>query len=293
MAESPITRSQLLVSTGFDVGVGAFHLAGTIKQSGGAGVGSMRVLGRYAAVLLAHGRGRYADANGVSGDLTAGDLVIVFPEIPHRYGPGRGDEWDEFYVVFSGPAFDLWRSEGIVTPERPILRLGAVHSWLERGLTLVDRCESASTAEQIKRICGLLEMLADASPTASPPPVEPRWLSRTKALLRSRLSDDLELEAVARAAGMSYESFRKRFTKELGTSPAQYRMRAKIVAADELLSSTDQSLRQIALTLGFSDEFHFSHRFKASTGESPRERRSQLKTARDKLNNSDAFRTKE
>jgi AraC-like DNA-binding protein/predicted GNAT family N-acyltransferase len=71
---------------------------------------------------------------------------------------------------------------------------------------------------------------------------------------------------------MSYESFRKRFQRETGVSPARYRTLRRIEAARELLRYSPQlTNRQIAETLGFADEYHFSRRFTQIAGSTPRQ----------------------
>jgi transcriptional regulator GlxA family with amidase domain len=71
---------------------------------------------------------------------------------------------------------------------------------------------------------------------------------------------------------VSYEQFRKRFQHEVGVSPARYRLQRRVEAARELLRySPRMTNRQVAETLGFADEFHFSRRFTQITGSTPRD----------------------
>jgi AraC-like protein len=46
--------------------------------------------------------------NGNAQAVAAGDLIWVYPDLGHEYGPWKGERWDEFFVVFDGPIFDLW-----------------------------------------------------------------------------------------------------------------------------------------------------------------------------------------
>ena len=59
------------------------------------------------------------------------------------------------------------------------------------------------------------------------------------------------------------------FKKYFGTSPLKYVNEARLNQAKRLLKSTDESVAQIAEETGFRDLYHFSKRFKASTGYSP------------------------
>src|SRR5688500_18686630 len=71
----------------------------------------MRVFGAYATVYVYEGGGYYDDANGLRHAVAAGDLILVFPDLPHCYVPGDGG-WSELFLVFEGAAFDLWTTQG-------------------------------------------------------------------------------------------------------------------------------------------------------------------------------------
>ena len=101
-------QSRLLIKHSLDSPLGRASLAGSARHSAGVPFASMRILGSYALVYVVGGSGRYADARGVEQKVAAGDLITVFPEIAHAYGPGPREHWDETYIVFDGPVFDLW-----------------------------------------------------------------------------------------------------------------------------------------------------------------------------------------
>ena len=57
----------------------------------------------------------------------------------------------------------------------------------------------------------------------------------------------------------------------MGESPLRYLAVLRAQRAIDLLANTNQSLDQIAKTVGYSDGFSFSKMFKSITGESPRD----------------------
>lgn len=258
--------------------LGRLGAAGYIRESAGLRGPEFRVLNSYAIVYLLDGSGTYRDVQRHECSVSAGDLIVLFPEIGHLYGPGAGEHWSELYVMFEGPAFDLWRQAGLLNPARPICRLEPISTWLDRlEQTLRPNALTPSgRALELSRFLAVLtEMLApnDHQPLAAP---DPAWLNQACAMLSADLGQSISLGQVAEAVGLTYETFRKQFQRATGTSPAHYRTIRRIDAACTLLQSAHMTTATIAMQLGFSDEYHFSRRFKQIVGLAPREFRRRL-----------------
>jgi AraC-like DNA-binding protein len=240
--------------------LGRVTLAGFLKNHTGPGP-NMRVLGSYALMYLLRGPGLYRDARGVRSELVTGDLLLVFPNIAHTYGPPPGETWDEFYIVFSGPAFDLWRKKNLLDTSALVHHLEPVDYWLRRLDDAVER-----GTDSLQRVCALQHALADAlaQPVGGG---EATFLAKAKSLLEADV--ETALPVIARQVGLSYETFRKQFTRLAGLPPAQYRATQRILKACDLLVTGSMPIKDVATELGFCDEFHFSKRFKQITGLTP------------------------
>ena len=258
--------------------IGQIRMAGFLNKSGSLVFESMRVLGSYALVYLMEGSGIYYDVNHYKQPLRAGNLLLLFPELAHSYGPRRGDLWNELYVVFDGPAFDLWREVGLLTPQRPVLHLEPIDAWSQKlGFLFLSQHAAAgpeSEATRVSAVCRLISALTEAvaenGAAARTERITQEWLGRACWLLEADLGNDLPLTDVATRLGLSYESFRKRFQQATGVAPARYRTGKRIEAARALLEHTRMTNKEIAHSLGFSDAFHFANRFKQITGMTPR-----------------------
>jgi len=77
-------------------------------------------------------------------------------------------------------------------------------------------------------------------------------------------------EKLADMAGVSADYYSKAFKKRLNKSPIEYLTDIRIRQAKRLLAQSGESLRTIAQSVGFSDEFYFSRKFKAEIGCSPK-----------------------
>ncbi len=77
-------------------------------------------------------------------------------------------------------------------------------------------------------------------------------------------------DQLAAEAGISKRQLERLFRRWLETTPARYYMELRLNLARTLLSQTGQSVTEIALACGFTSPGHFSERFRASVGVSPR-----------------------
>lgn len=75
------------------------------------------------------------------------------------------------------------------------------------------------------------------------------------------LAEDLTVDQLARKALMSSRTFARRFRAEMGTTPAAWLNRQRIIRAQHLLEETDQGLETIAQETGFGTAAVMRHHF--------------------------------
>ena len=78
------------------------------------------------------------------------------------------------------------------------------------------------------------------------------------------------LAAIAAAARMSTFRFARGFKKAIGHSPYQYVIERRLVRAEELLRTTRESIADIAGSVGFSTQSHFTASVRNRFGATPR-----------------------
>lgn len=98
---------------------------------------------------------------------------------------------------------------------------------------------------------------------------EPDGIDKALVWLGRHLGTRLELDDLAAVAGLDRFAFCRRFKARTGLPPLAYVHRSKVEAASFLLAGTDLPLADIALRLGFCDEFHFGKVFKKWRGVPP------------------------
>ena len=94
-------------------------------------------------------------------------------------------------------------------------------------------------------------------------------LCRARDLLREVHDDHVPIEVVARAAGLSPFHFIRRFEAVFGVTPHQYRIRARLARARDLLALGSGSVTDVCMEVGFSSLGSFSALFTRRTGEPP------------------------
>jgi AraC-like DNA-binding protein len=109
-----------------------------------------------------------------------------------------------------------------------------------------------------------------APPDYSVGGLAPRALQRVREYIEEHLSESIELETLADIAGLSKWHFARAFKESVGTPPHFYLVQRRLERAQQLLAETDLPLAQIALKIGFSDQSHFSRRFRTVLGLTPR-----------------------
>jgi len=81
--------------------------------------------------------------------------------------------------------------------------------------------------------------------------------------------EPLDLDALARIAGVSKYHFARTFEAAYGETPMRYLTRRRIERAQDLLRHANLTVTEVCMLVGFSSLGSFSSRFTALVGESP------------------------
>jgi len=209
-------------------------------------------------------------------DQAAG--VAINPWQPHSFQPCRGDANSTFLVAY---ICDQWLDRD--QEGRGSLRFGANH--LRVGTTLRSICASLAHAlvsnASFRIVNRYLNQLFDAS-------FDESWKTRDRPNLKSQphaaidfrvrkslrildeaFTEGIELDTVARDAGLSRPHFFKLFRENTGVTPALYANTMRIERALDRLTRSQTSVTDIGYELGFSSQSHFTHFFAAHVGIAP------------------------
>jgi AraC-like DNA-binding protein len=99
-------------------------------------------------------------------------------------------------------------------------------------------------------------------------PIE-RHLLRAKDLMDNRYAEAIELEDVARAAGLSKAHFSRLFKTAYGETPHAYLLTRRLERAAALLRNTDHTVADICMEVGLTSVGSFTTSFKRMFGLTP------------------------
>lgn len=209
-------------------------------------------------------------------DQSAG--VAINPWQPHSFQPTCDDQPAVFLVAY---ICDRWLDRD--QQGRGRLRFGA--NAIRVGTTLRSICASLAhvlvTNASYRIVNRYLNQLFDASFEESwksdrRPGLVPRRdapidfrVRKSLRILDDGFAQGIELDAVARDAGLSRPHFFKLFRENTGVTPALYANTMRVERALDRLMSSQNSITDIGCELGFSSQSHFTHFFSAHVGISP------------------------
>jgi AraC-like DNA-binding protein len=96
-----------------------------------------------------------------------------------------------------------------------------------------------------------------------------RHLLRAKDLADARYFESLDVDDMARAAGLSRAHFSREFRAAFGESPHSYLLTRRMERAAALLRNTDNSVADVCFSVGLQSVGSFTSSFKRTYGVTP------------------------
>ena len=94
-------------------------------------------------------------------------------------------------------------------------------------------------------------------------------IARVRAFIEENLHNNIDTKALCALAQRSPAHFSRSFKRAFGESPHAYVIKRRLERACHLMVTTPESLSQIALSVGFSDQSHLCRLFQRAFGQSP------------------------
>jgi len=251
--------------------------------------------------FLTEGRAYAKLPDGERVELTAGDIVVFPHGDAHFLGNGTAVKPVDSLKTFGanltegvkvarfGGGGELTRFVcGFLTCEPrmsqvflaglpPILKVHVVNEpsgqWLENSIRFsVGQMSGANdgTGLVLAKLSEVLFIETLRRYISNLPPDQTGWLAGARdpfigqalALMHKKPADPWTVEELARQVGLSRTRFAERFHHFLGEPPMAYLARWRVKLGAELLQSTEDSVAEVAATVGYGSEAAFNRAFK-------------------------------
>jgi AraC-like DNA-binding protein len=249
----------------------------------------------YELILVIRGGGYRIVGDNVS-QLSAGDMVLVGPGLPHIWQDepvtGRRASVYARLIQFE----DKFLGDGLLrlpamAPVRLLLRraqrglhiVGKTHA---RVTTLMNQMAGLSGMDRIVLFLEILVALAnsqDCEPIASArfaantSLFDQERMDRVFQFLISEADDSVRLSEAARLLNLSEGAFSRFFRKHTGKTFPAFRNELRVGRACTLLLEGDLTITEVALRCGFMNLSNFNRQFLRLKGISPRELRQRFR----------------
>ncbi|MBN2812505.1 MAG: AraC family transcriptional regulator [Bacteroidales bacterium] len=233
-----------------------------------------RVLQEYQINYITEGEGHMETRDG-SYHIREGSVIVLKPDLWHRYRPLKNTGWTEHYVGFMGTSANAMMMSAALLRDTPVVQVG-FHENIIRIFQDIENLIKAERPGYQQISSGLLIQLLGhiislkKNENFKHGQVE-KSIQKACLIIREHPSDNLRIEELAEQVNLNYSIFRKAFKRYTGLSPMQYHSALRLKQATHLLTNTEMSIKEISFELGFCSVFYFSKLFKEKTRMTPGE----------------------
>jgi AraC-like DNA-binding protein len=235
-----------------------------------------RTLQEFQINYITEGEGIMETRDG-SYPIREGSVILLKPNLWHRYRPLPEKGWKEHYVGFAGDAAEKMIRSSEILNDSPVIRIGFNENIIHNFQEIFNQVKTEKPGYH--QVCAGLVMYMlgqiislKKNENFRHSPVE-KAIQKACLIIRDNPARNLNIEELARDLNTNYSLFRSAFKKYTGLSPMQYHTSLRMKQAIHLLTNTNLSLKEISFNLGFCSAFYFSKLFKEKTGRTPSEYR--------------------
>jgi pimeloyl-ACP methyl ester carboxylesterase/AraC-like DNA-binding protein len=206
----------------------------------------------------------------------ASDIMWITKDGVHHVVTGTEGPKSEVWCGFLGTA--KANSHPLLDALPPLLTLHASESqgeWLDSSMRFL--AERQPSPDVVARLAELFLAQAIKDYVDKLPRGSEGWLrgladpavSKALSIIHRRYAEDLDVEGLAREAGVSRSVLGERFTELIGEPPMRYCAGWRMRMAANMLRDGKHSTANIAYSVGFNSEAAFNRAFKREYGEPP------------------------
>lgn len=229
----------------------------------------------FQLLFIINGTGTFESRHCPPTDISAGNVILLFPGEWHSYCSNAETGWDEYWVGFDGLNMRNIMRSSFFSLTKPVFKIGIDDEFISYYKAVINYAEQEAVGYQqvassiVRHMLGLLYYKNQNSLFSDRDVVEK--INQARVIIRENINTHLSPAEVAERLGLGYSWFRKAFKKYAGISPAQFQLQIRLQRAKELLLNTNLSVSEIAYELTFDTPGQFSTFFRQKAGMTPKE----------------------
>lgn len=211
------------------------------------------------------------EINGQLFDYSSFDFILIPPHTPHILNVSDSKKFDNFVIWFTPT-----EKGRMILPTDKIIKLHDYNGIVETLCSEIFKTYKKSRMLEIDLISYYLDavlyhmnkgLLLDITQKQEN---EDPYEKMLKYINTNATYGHLSVEELADMAHVTFTHFSREFKRRYSITPREYMINLKITEAKNLLQNSSLSIKEIAETLGYSDQLYFSKQFSLKTGTSPR-----------------------
>jgi len=216
-------------------------------------------------------------------------IVAVNPWEPHNFLPADIGDGAVFFVLYVNPEWfapDIASGKSLRFGRTYFRRTPALEKQIRRTAALVCGAPSLSSLDcELRQLIDICHDESWQSAVAEPEPkacaaVTDFRVRKSIRLMSESPGAEIELDTIAREAGLSRPHFYRLFRTQTGVTPHLYLNTLIMEQALDALVTTEAPIVDIGFDLGFSSQSGFTRFFAANVGMAPTDYRRAAKVLR-------------
>ncbi len=243
-----------------------------------------RTLPEFSIMLITSGRGMFESRATGLVQVEAGEVIMIFPGIWHRYRPDSATGWTEKWMHFNGELAHRLLAQGVFSTRQPVWQpadAGRLESELDRLRAEVQLRPSENSLrislQGMAIIAAALskEEAADEraslprQPTASAKAVTDPLVQQAVRYIWTQGHKEMAVAHVAAAVSINRRTLERRFRIAFGCGILDEIIKCRFSRAERLVRETDLPFKSILGLAGFAGMENMRRVFLARTGYSP------------------------
>lgn len=213
---------------------------------------------------ILEGKGSFKNCHGEY-RLCKNDGFLIYPDEVTYYEADSKEPWEYVWIGFRGnKSIELLENIGL-TQKNPIFHSYSCFEVFKE----IEKCNNIECDKQLHILSLLYRFFSMMTRKQNDSPKT--YASKAVSYISSNISDKLRVADISALLGIDRKYFCQVFKDEYKISPQQYILNKRIEMAKSLLSDTNLSIKEISMSVGYSDQLSFSKIFKKHTGYSPYE----------------------